>query len=434
MNSCNICVENYNRSTRSLVVCDYCQFECCKECIKKYLLSITEDSHCMSCKKKWDRKILSKKMDKTFMSKTYKSYREQILFEREKSLLPSTQPHIEKIIQIQKMDDEIWNIRTQMDELKKKLTLLHNEKSFLENSRGNQERKQFIRPCSNKDCKGFLSTQWKCGLCEKFTCRNCLEVKEENEEEKIIHECKPDNVSTAQLILKDTKNCPKCGVSIFKISGCSQIWCTNCHTAFSWDTGRIENGNIHNPHYFEWLNRNGGNINRNPEEVRCGREIDHFFISDLSRMTRSSHFIFINLDEQREIKRELLENLRNIIHMREVDIPRFRVNDIEDNLKIRIDYMRDKITEDDFKIKIQRKEKEYQKKKEIYDILRMFIDCFTEIMYRLYDFMFNNHRHNPEILDEVSKLIDYVNNCFEDISKTYNCRCYKIDKDTYELK
>ena len=30
------------------------------------------------------------------------------------------------------------------------------------------ERKAFIKRCPADDCRGFLSSQWKCGLCENI--------------------------------------------------------------------------------------------------------------------------------------------------------------------------------------------------------------------------------------------------------------------------
>jgi hypothetical protein len=31
------------------------------------------------------------------------------------------------------------------------------------------------------------------------------------------------------------------------------MWCVVCRTAFSWNTGLIEDGHIHNPHYYQFL-------------------------------------------------------------------------------------------------------------------------------------------------------------------------------------
>ena len=40
------------------------------------------------------------------------------------------------------------------------------------------------------------------------------------------------------------------------------MWCINCKTAFSWSNGTIENGIVHNPHYFEYLRRTQGSVPR----------------------------------------------------------------------------------------------------------------------------------------------------------------------------
>ena len=72
------------------------------------------------------------------------------------------------------------------------------------------------------------------------------------------HECKQEDIDTFQEISKNTRPCPKCNIRIHKISGCDQMWCVGCNTAFSWTRGTIETGRIHNPHYFDWL-FNGAN-------------------------------------------------------------------------------------------------------------------------------------------------------------------------------
>ena len=80
--SCNICVEQFNKTNRCKVTCK-CDYEACRSCIKTYLLDKPEDAHCMSCKVGWDRAFMTESFEKIFMQKAFKSHREQILIERE---------------------------------------------------------------------------------------------------------------------------------------------------------------------------------------------------------------------------------------------------------------------------------------------------------------------------------------------------------------
>lgn len=54
--SCNICVEDFNKSTRKMIECRFCEYQACKECCKKYILDIYQDAHCMNCKNLLDWK------------------------------------------------------------------------------------------------------------------------------------------------------------------------------------------------------------------------------------------------------------------------------------------------------------------------------------------------------------------------------------------
>ena len=107
------------------------------------------------------------------------------------------------------------------------------------------------RGCEQDGCRGFLNRQGKCGVCNTWVCAKCHKVKAGHHDPD--HECNEDDVKTVALLTRETKPCPGCGIHTQRISGCSQMWCTQCHTPFSWTTGEaITNGPLHNPHLFEW--------------------------------------------------------------------------------------------------------------------------------------------------------------------------------------
>jgi hypothetical protein len=373
----------------------------------------------MNCKTVWNREFLDKNFTKVFLKGKYKKRREEVLIERQKALLQSTLPIAEIRLEakkryslIQKRKIEVLN---QLDILNKEFREIDNEMYQLKgklNTRNisENEKKHFVKKCPNSDCRGFLSTRWKCGLCNTSVCSECHEINNENEQKENIerHICKPENIETAKLISKECKNCPKCGTYIYKIDGCfgvntqipllngsvkkvqdivigdeligeddskrtvgnifngedqlyeiqqdiginyivnskhtlvlqdillnerveikvedylisevkhklkgikklydrefyyninivkkevgkyygfllnennkfklnegticrncDQMYCMNCHTAFSWRTGVIETGRIHNPHYYEWMRKNGKQ-NRELMDIPCG--------------------------------------------------------------------------------------------------------------------------------------------------------------------
>jgi hypothetical protein len=413
---CNICVEKFNKSKNIPISCMYCQFESCRKCCETYILDIPLPK-CMntSCGKEWTRKFISENFTKVFNNKTLKSHREQILFEKEKSLLPATQLIIEEQIRKEKILEEVEELEKQINEIRR---LQYTKRS--EYSKPNKsEKKIFIRACPDQECRGFLSNQWKCGLCEKWTCPDCHIIKGTIRD--CEHTCNPDELATAKLLDLDTKACPSCGEGIFKIEGCDQMWCTQCQTAFSWKTGKIET-RIHNPHYFEWVRRNGGEIPRNPNDIICGRELDHYLISDITRMLRV-----------KKINSQIIKYVANIIrctmHVEATHMHRYEVNDVLNNEELRVDYMKGVINEKIFKLKLQQNNKKFEKKREIFEVLQLFKNTVTEIIFRYRDAvrqLYNNNINeieeyeNIQILNEVKVIIEYINECLFNISKTYS--------------
>jgi hypothetical protein len=380
------------------------------------MLGSKEEPICMSCKVAWDRNFLLEQLGKTFMTKEYKEYREELLVEREMGFLQATQPHVEREIRMEKLKEDIAILREKLPKLEKELKEL---KIY-----GVVDRKKFVRKCPNGDCHGFLSSALKCGLCECWACADCREVKGFSTEEKELHECNKDIVESVKLLEKDSKPCPKCTSLIFKIEGCDQMYCVECHTAFSWNTLKIESGVIHNPHYFEYQRiTNGGVAPRNPNDIQCGRELDNYFVNRLRNKLSPPTDISIKNETRYEQISDILEICRQVIHIRFIEQPRFTTEGrLYSNMQLRIDYMRNKINKDGMKRILQKREKENIKKTELSNVLGMYVSCMTDLFYRLYD-----EDDLVKIKNEMIELKKYVNDCFQKISKSYNCKEYSID-------
>ena len=246
--SCNVCCKDYNSLRNKETKCPFCDFLSCRACTQTYLLNITIDPHCMNCKKLWSREVIETCCTKSFRATTFKEHREKILFERESCLFPETQDAVVREKKIREYNVKIQSLTLKIEKAKYDLGNFYNERGALKNPTGGvvTVKKEFVKKCPVDDCKGFLSKQWHCELCDNKICPNCSEIKGPD------HECIEANVETTALLKKDTKSCPGCGQLIFKISGCAQMWCPSCHVAFNWNTGEIEKGAVHNPHYYEF--------------------------------------------------------------------------------------------------------------------------------------------------------------------------------------
>lgn len=306
---CDICCEAFNNSNRSSVKCMYadCGFIACKACIRQYIIgNSTTSAHCMKCKKQWTTQFMVLNLNRTFVEKEYTNHHRNLLIEREISKLPDTmaaaeftkksfeavkplQDEVNKLKnKLRQVDTYIGKYKTTRNALNIKIQARLDEIADLErhayrqvsNTTNAKERRKFIMQCPSESCRGFLSTQYKCELCSTHTCPKCFEVI--GTDKNVEHTCLEANVKSAELIRKDTKPCPSCGTRISKISGCDQMWCTECHQAFSWNRGTIETGTIHNPHFYDYKrNQNNGIIPRAPGDVLCGGLCTHYELQNV---------------------------------------------------------------------------------------------------------------------------------------------------------
>ena len=60
----------------------------------------------------------------------------------------------------------------------------------------------------------------------------------------------------------------------------------------------------------------------------------------------------------------------------------------------------------------------------------MYIQCITDILYRLKEDYNTDDKHVniKKYYYEINNLVEYTNECFENVSKSYNCKVWIIKK------
>jgi len=413
-----------------------------------------------------------------------------------------------------------------------------------------QERAKFIMKCPAAECRGFLSTAYKCGTCQMWACPDCLVIK--GPEKDVEHTCDPGQKESVALIIKESKGCPKCGQRISKIDGCfsgttpvllwdgsiqeaksirvgdelvgddgtkrtvqsvcsgedtmydvisrdspkrlytvnskhtlcltsvkgnvdilvdeymrlsseekqdlfgytmtgtqypitvtevgrgtyygwtldnnhkfllpdttivkncDQMWCTDCHTAFSWSTGQIVNGVVHNPHYYEFLRQAGNGVApRNIGDVPCGGIPPYNRIfrlikdSEHSKAILSFHRITAEIQDQRIAQYQ----------------GRFRV---EDNGDLGVKYLMKEISKDDMKAELVKRETKRLKQNAIRAVLEMFVTTSTILLNALVDTESPLSERLAICVESFTTLRTYVNDALMNISRMKQCSVPQI--------
>jgi len=470
---CSICCEKFNKSLNAMVKCpnSECEFDVCKSCVRTYLLGTTNDPHCMNCKIQWSEKFLVDNLNRSFVDNDYKKHRKILLVDREISRTPDLMPLVEREKEIDAKEKELVAAEKEYNAIYNQLlsvrTVMNGIRADIHNLRNGDiskdERKKFVMPCPADGCNGFLSTQYKCGLCERYSCPDCMEVK--GFERDSPHECKPCDVESVKAIKKDTKGCPKCGVRIFKIEGCDQMWCTECKVAFSWNTGKIVvTGNIHNPHYYQYLRETGqaGQAPRNPGDVVCGGivYIQHFnsmlrtfkgnagilnvedwcarFLPKESKYDPEKLEIITYFDQHKlfnmnDFDTHVSSLHRLVNHITTVDLPRLRqaVRDNTNFDKYTVQYLLSKKTKDELAQIIFRTDVQRKKHNDILQIYELLSASGIEQINNCYNLYVDSiKRHQPgermnfitnmiNALNNYLRLIEYCNDQLALISYTY---------------
>lgn len=449
--NCPVCMDHFTPIIRQPITCPFCPHAACRQCTSQYLLSTLNDPHCMGCKREWNRDFIDAQLTKTFRTGPLRKHRRTVLMDRERGRLPAMQIYVEAHSNIEKYNSLLAAqyelrfrnkkarasvqaavlsepnippqemasrltallepLRTQKKEIDKKIEeydKIISEAHRVLTGRETREVRQFIMKCpadGQEPCRGFLSTAWKCGTCQKYFCHECHAEKAGHQDES--HVCKEDAKATAAMIRQETKACPKCGIRISKIDGCDQMWCTSCQTTFSWESGQILlNTVVHNPHYYEYLRRvNNGAVPREAGDVPCGGLPNTYqfvsLINNMPTLTLTQKNEFINIHS-------CLSNIQHVYLNRYPLRQPANVNRDTD-----IQYLMKKINEEEWGTQLERMETKFERNRELGLIMQTLLHIGSEKLTQI-----QNTRHDParlgamaiRILQEMKEIRDYTNN------------------------
>ena len=414
MSDCEVCY-----ATSANKSCVFCKFNTCNSCIRRYTLESTIDPHCMNCKKGFTHDHIITLFPKTWLLKEFKNRRETILVEREKALLPSTQPAVTAEITRRNNVKLLSELKLERKRLQNQLTDIRIEIYNVEraitngsNAVANAERPVYTYRCPDSECRGFLNISHICGTCNTHFCNKCNERTDQD------HECDQELVDTFKLLQQNTKPCPSCNTLIFKDGGCSQMFCTNpeCHTAFDWKTGQIETRNIHNPHYYEYIRNNNAIQYRQPGDEVCGGLP---YLHTLARYARIAL-----LPNHIDIEQTVYDLHRTTQHVNRIELINYRTDIACDNNDLRVKYLLKEIDYDNWKKLLQRREKSTNKKRDMYQILSMFDETATHLF--ISTVAQPTKTNFEKLCDEMKLLMHYCNKSIEKLEERYNNKLFKF--------
>jgi hypothetical protein len=134
----------------------------------------------------------------------------------------------------------------------------------------------------------------------------------------------------------------------------------------------LETGNVHNPHYYEWMAASG-------RGAGAGAAIENIACGELPRL-----FVFHNILLENKIdKREHFNMYRLIIHYTDVVLPEFQVDKVRDNFDLRVAYLMGEFDEEIWAMKLINRDKRRMKIAAYRELIETKILIMTDMMRQL---------------------------------------------------
>ena len=429
---CTLCTESMIDNDR--IICPHCSIEICEPCFQYGITMELQNPVCIYCKKPLSLEFILSNNATYWCEKIFLDYYSNLLLEKEKNKIMDTIPKFKIHVEIDNLKKERNNLLTNkkiMNLLKKKglskedlentyenhiytrnkqketlTTKIEKlEKSLNIKQKEKKEKISYITKCPKDNCKGFINSKYFCEICDTKICKACFMITNQD------HTCSRHDIESAEMIKKDSKPCPGCYIPIFKISGCNQMFCTNCNTVFHWETLQIDKGPVHNQHYFDYLSelKNSSEQSR-LDNVACGTIEEIYTNIDRKIMISWLQHTYTKTQEINTIK---IPELREIF---------------KDNFeKYRIQYLYGNISEKSWKQKIMKDTIHNEAYYSYIEIFEMFVtvcsDLIRKVCFEIDEIIIKKEKEAKNII------IDFFKNNSDSFDILFELKTYLKDKD-----
>lgn len=277
---------------------------------------------------------------------------------------------------------------------------------------------EFFMACPGKECRGRLSTAYKCGLCEHFFCADCHGDKGVHRDAP-DHHCRQEDTDTVTLLRQNTKPCPNCHEGIYKASGCDQMWCVRCHRCFSWNTGKLLNGTIHNPHYYEYQRQlhGGDDPPRVPGDIPCGGlpNFGQLFARAVTMGMENADLLY-------------MEGLHQLVnHLLFVVVPglqhRVERDVAEKHRTYGVAYLDGTLSRDEWGQKLYLAARKRERKQRIHHVLEMMTTVSADVLRN----WLHGNSSREEMVQSLKTLVEYVNSQIALQNRHYGTHTRTVD-------
>lgn len=423
----------------------HCNLECCSVCVSTYLEGSMVTPQCMQCHNLWSHQFIRETFTTSFVKKLA-DVRKTVLLNEQMAYFPHTMEYIllqknmnelkQKYNEVLKDDTMPFKergsalnaLQREMSEVTRSINRMLNPirgvnypnetRNASYGSETTEPVKRYIRTCGNNECKGLVNKDTKtCELCDTQYCSECMEKTCEG------HVCKKEDVLTISMLQKDTKNCPKCTTMIHRISGCPDMFCVSCKTAFNWNTLKINERGNSNPHYYQWLRENASNLSN--ADQGCGGD------TTIQQMFASANYRSLDGPQKDTVSRVIstlhhYNNPYNVKkHYKEYNKTKHYNHSFQMiTLLARADYMTNNISKDKFTQYLLKMNKAMEYNQNLDEILRS-IQAFRQHL--IQSVTYSSSFDYVVFLTESDNFVKYINKCVLNLEEVYySKKCFRF--------